>query len=70
VDHESFVPLRAEVVVSRRGMLGDYLLALDPGESLSGTVSLGRDQPGAGCTVTVQMSDGYSKQTQTDGEGR
>ena len=39
VDHDSFVPFRMEVIVSSRGMLGNYALTVDPGATLTGTGS-------------------------------
>lgn len=69
VDHESYVPLRRIVDVTNLA-LTDYLLQMDPGENLSGTVTLEGHESGGGCTVIVQTADGYSKRTETDAKGR
>jgi hypothetical protein len=67
VDHEGYLPIGREIFVGD-GALADHRLVLDPGETLTGTITLDRE-PGAGLSITVR-SGGVFRRAETDLQGR
>jgi protocatechuate 3,4-dioxygenase beta subunit len=68
VEHEAFLPASREIELAN-GRLSDYVMALDAGERLSGTITLENGAAAAGLAVLVQSSLGYTRRAQTDAAG-
>lgn len=69
VDHPSFVPARQEIVLSQSGALVEYRIALDPGQSLTGSVKLDDDEPDTNLAIIARSADGYSRRTTVQSNG-
>ncbi|HVR76249.1 MAG TPA: carboxypeptidase-like regulatory domain-containing protein [Planctomycetota bacterium] len=68
VNHEAYVPGRQAVRID--GVVRSVRVDLDPGETLTGTVSLQDGSAAAGATIMLRDSNGITKRTQADSVGR